>query len=248
MSKYATLKNAPIAEAVLEIMVQLKDGFEITNLKTIHDQIKERYPEIKERKYVKGGLDLHDKGKPILLPTTGGTDGFILRSPTEKKVIQTRVDGFAFNKLNPYENWSTFSKESRELWKLYLSIANPIKISRISLRYINRIEVPLPISDFSEFILTNPEIAPGLPQGVSNFFMRFEILKEDIPANAVIIVAMEQPTASNKLPLILDIDVICNHDYTNSMDKMWDDFEKLRNLKNEFFFKSITQKTRELFS
>jgi len=71
--------------------------------------------------------------------------------------------------------------------------------------------------------------------------------KKEIPATAVIIVTMDKPTEPDKLSLILDIDVFRSKDYLENMDEMWDDFEKLRNLKNEFFFKSITEKAKELF-
>jgi len=114
MSKYPTLKNAPITEAVFEIIVQLENSFEITTLEKIHDQIKERYPELKKRQYLRTGLDLQDEDKPVPLTPIGGTDGFLFRSTTEKKVVQARLDGFAFNKLKPYENWSTFCQEGRE--------------------------------------------------------------------------------------------------------------------------------------
>lgn len=247
MSKYPTLKNAPITEAVFEIGVQLQNNFQITVFEKIHDEIKDRYPELKKIQYLRTGLDFQDKDKPVPLAPIGGTAGFLFRSSIEKKVAQAKLDGFAFNKLRPYENWGAFYKEGRELWELYFRIAKPIEIKRISLRYINRIDVPLPIKDFSEFILTNPQIAPELPQEVSNFFMRLEMQKEEIPATAVIIVTTGKQTEPDKLPLIVDIDVFRSHDYFGNMDEMWKDFEKLRNLKNEMFFKSITEKAKELF-
>jgi uncharacterized protein (TIGR04255 family) len=246
MNKYPTLKNAPITEAVFEIGAQLQNNFEIKVFKEFHDQIKDRYPESKKIQYLRTGLDFRDKDKPVPLAPIGGTAGFLFQSIIEKKVAQAKLDGFAFNKLKPYENWEAFYKEGRNLWELYFRIAKPIKIKRISLRYINRIEAPLPIKDFSEFILTNPQIAPGLPQAVSHFFMKLELQNEAIPAIASIIVTMDKQTKPNKLPLILDIDVSRNNDYEN-MAEMWSDFEKLRNLKNEIFFKSLTEKAKELF-
>jgi uncharacterized protein (TIGR04255 family) len=53
-------------------------------------------------------------------------------------------------------------------------VARPTKVTRIAVRYVNRIEIPAGV-DFKEYILTGPEIAHGIPQTLDNFFMRLEI-------------------------------------------------------------------------
>ncbi len=126
-------------------------------------------------------------------------------------------------------------------------IAKPIIVDRIALRYINRIEIPLPFGDFSEYILTNPQIAPGLPQGLTHFFMRLEIPNDKINAIAIITQTTQKPTTSQKLPLIFDVNTIKADSYKGEMTEIWHDFTKLRNFKNEIFFSSITEKTRDLF-
>jgi uncharacterized protein (TIGR04255 family) len=114
------------------------------------------------------------------------------------------------------------------------------------LRYINRIEIPLPIKDFKEYILGIPDIPPKLPQELAHFFIQFTILNRNIEANAIITLTMEEPT-NNKLPIIFDIDVFRDNIYMNNETKIWDDFESLRIFKNDIFFNSITKKTEELF-
>jgi len=185
---------------------------------------------------------------PFSIPTTGGPDVFFFRSPTDKKVVQARLDGFTFNKLKPYEDWEKFRDEGRELWGTYLDIANPIRANRISLRYINRIEAPLPFKDFNEYILTSPQVAPELPQALSTFFMRIQIPFNEQMALATIVQTMEEPTENQKLPLIIDIDVVRQSNFTkDTFDTMWDEFGELRNIKNDIFFNSITDKAKELF-
>lgn len=237
--------NAPITEAVIEILVQLSKKITINDLTKCHDSLKNRFPELVEQKQITASFQLGKK--PPTLPSQESTIGYLLKSPQDKKVIQSRLNGFAFSKLKPYENWEKFRAEAHELWKVYREIANPLKITRISLRYINKIEVPCPFKDFNEYILTNPQIAPNLPQALSTFFLRLEIPNYDIPAKAILIQTMEKPTQDKKLPLILDIDVIRENEYIRNMDDVWTDFESLRDFKNEIFFNSITDKTKELF-
>ena len=133
------------------------------------------------------------------------------------------------------------------LWELYNKVVKPISVDRIALRYINRIEIPLPFDDFSEYILTNPQIAPGLPQTLSHFLMRIEIPNDEIGAIAIITLTIKKPTETQKLPLIFDIDAIKAASYTDKKPDMWNDFSLLRHFKNEIFFNSITEKTKELF-
>ena len=245
MDIYETFPNAPITEAVIEILVQLSKNITINDLIKCHDSLKDRFPEVVEQKRIKAGFQLGKK--PSTLSSEESTIGYLLKSSQNQKVMQSRLNGFAFSKLKPYENWKRFCAEAHELWKVYRGIANPLKITRISLRYINKIEVPYPFKDFNEYILTNPQIAPKLPQAVSTFFMRLEIPNYDIPAKAILIQTMEKPTQDKKLPLILDIDVMRENEYIRNMDDVWADFENLRDFKNEIFFNSITDKAKELF-
>ena len=247
MRKYELFPNPPITESVLEILVKLPNTINIETFKKSHkDLLSERFPESLELREFSAGVKISKE--PSLLPPKNTAIGYHFKSTPNNKLVQFRLNGFAFNKLKPYHNWRSFSSEAKELWVLYRKIAKPMKITRISLRYINRIEVPFPFRDFNEYILTNPQIAPKLPQSVSSFFMRLEVPNDDIPAIAIIIQTMEKPTKDKKLPLILDIDVIREFEYNKkNISKIWKDFEELHDFKNDIFFNSITDKTKELF-
>jgi uncharacterized protein (TIGR04255 family) len=242
--EYEVFKNAPITEAVLELLVLPAEETKMEILVPFHEPIKERFPKIEQAKEVRGGFKVgigsesFFEEKPI---------GYLFRSHQENKVIQARINGFAFSKLKPYENWDSFRSEASDLWKSYAEMTRPQKILRISMRYINRIEIPLPMRDFEEYILTHLQIAPDLPQAISQFFIRFEIPNSEIPATAAIIQTIENVTDKNRLPLIFDIDVIKENEYPLHSPEVWTDFEKLHNFKNEIFFSSITEKTKELF-
>lgn len=246
MNEYTVFPNAPITEALLDIRVELPEDVTLAKLEIFHGFVKERFPEKQERVSFTAGFKLSPAG-PEVLPTSGRPDGYLFRSPNEKKIVQARLDGFTFNKLKPYENWKVFRSEARELWNFYFQITNPIKITRIALRYINLIEIPLPMKNFKEYILTLPEIAPKLPQALAHFFIQLVIPNPDIEATAIITQTIGNSPNSQRLPLILDIDVFREVIYIDNKVEMWDEFEKLRTLKNDIFFNSITEKTKELF-
>ena len=243
--KYPTLINAPINEAVLDIRTQLPKDITLKDLVPFYEGVKTRFPNKRERVSFQGGFQLVD-GKPVTMSPSGGPDGYLFESLSEKKIVQVRLDGFTFNKLKPYENWKNFHTEARELWNLYRTITNPEKIIRLALRYINRIEIPLPIKDFKDYILTVPEVAPTLPQGLSHYFMRLLIPNEKIKATATVTETMEMTNSGQTLAMIFDIDVWKEADYLPDSTNHWRDFQKLRAFKNQIFFESITNKTKEL--
>lgn len=242
---YTIFPNAPITEAILDIRAELPETVKLEDLVAFQNSIRGRFPEKKERYLYEAGLQFSQEGVSTT-PPQQKIDGYLFESLAEKKVVQARLDGFTFNKLKPYENWEVFCKEGRELWNLYSQIAHPTKVIRIALRYINRIEIPLPLKDFEEYILTFPQIAPTLPQAVARFLMQLVIPNTSIEANGIITIAVENVT-DQKLSLIFDIDVSRASSYVDNKEDIWSDFEKLRIFKNEIFFKSITDKTKELF-
>ncbi len=246
-NKYPTLKNAPIQEALIDIRAKLPQDTKLTDLLQFHEQVREGFPNKRERVSFQGGFQVVD-GKPVSMPSSGGADGYLFESPKENKIVQARLDGFTLNKLKPYENWRVFQAEARKLWNLYSSIAKPEKVVRIALRYINRIEIPLPIENFKDYIVTVPEIAPALPQGLSHFFMRLLIPNEGIKATATVTETMELMNEGKTLAIIFDIDVWENTDYLADSDAIWRDFNKLRVFKNQVFFESITDRTKEMLN
>ncbi len=57
---------------------------------------------------ITAGVKVSPEGAETL-PSSGGPDGYLFRSPNEKKVVQVRLDGFTFNKLKPYDKMGTIS-------------------------------------------------------------------------------------------------------------------------------------------
>lgn len=244
--EFKTFPNAPIVEAVLDIQVDLPDGTTLDQVSSFHDHVKERFPEKEDRTNAGAVIKLSSQGA-FVETDSAKPIGYLYRSKETMKIVQARLDGFAFNKLKPYESWDAFRTEARELWNVYRKVVKPVKIRRIALRYINRIELPLPFDNFKEYILTVPEIAPTLPQGLAHYLMRLVIPNPEIGATAVIHEVMEQPTGTQQLPIIFDIDVYKMVTYTEENDIIWNEYEQLRIFKNDIFFDSITDKTQELF-
>lgn len=248
MARPVHLRKAPITEALLDVQVRLAGSPSYESLLAFAEVIASDYPQKTVRQEFKAQIAIGDGPEsPVVQAGDRVSTGYMLRSADGTQVVQARINGFSFSRLRPYTTWEDVSGEARRLWALYASIAQPVAITRIGLRYINRITIPLPFSTFGEYIRTVPEIAPGLPQGLQHFFMHLAVPIPDQPIVVLINQTIDQQgQALGSVPLIFDIDAFQTEGYDPSGNDLWSAFDVLRTLKNDFFFRSITQKTVEL--
>lgn len=246
MTKQEHLARAPIVEAVLAVSATLPDTVDQARLAGFQDRLGGQYPSKQTRVAWSSQIELKSD-KPPVTRTSGGPVGYLFTSGDGTQVVQALKEGFAFSRLPPYPDWASFSQEALTLWGKFSEYTSPTKVNRVGLRFINRILLPLPIPDFKEYLLTVPEIAPELPQGLSSFLFRLVIPIEKAKATAIIIETIEDvDKGSDSLPLILDIDVFRVGALPMSADKLRPIFDQLCEIKDQVFFKSLTDKAKEL--
>lgn len=240
------LQRAPITEALIDIRVQLAPEVGLENLGRLHDEVRDDYPTQDERRLVHAAFRMDPKKGAQVNAPPPAVDGYVFKSVDGKQVFQARLDGFTVNRLRPYQTWDCLRKEAIRLWDIYTKTAQPIRIKRLALRYINRIELPLPAGELGQWLLTLPAVAPTLPQLLEGYFVRLVIPFDD--ENVRVIVNQTLEAESEKtLPVILDIEALQDRD-TLDAGEIWNRFEVLRNIKNKVFFESITRKTEALLS
>lgn len=241
-------KNPPITEAIIDIKCDIPRSTNLALLESFQNGIEDIFPDKKERQAWSGEINLTEGNAPELLTPSLAIDGYLFTSPTENKIVQSRIDGFTFNKLKPYSMWNDFSEEAKYLWNRYVKIASPVKVQRIGLRYINNIEIPSVAFNTKDYILTGPELAPGIPSSMSDYFFRVVIPHEEENFSAIITQTIDTTNQQEgKSNIIFDIDVFTNTEFDPNNEDIWIFLEKMHDYKNKIFFCSITEKTKELF-
>jgi uncharacterized protein (TIGR04255 family) len=246
-SSFPTLRRAPITEATIDIQVSLPPDIDLEKLRAFRRGLEQRFPLVEER--VRAAVSfLMNKAAPPEMTSQGPTpDGLLMRSESEALVVQARLDGFSLNKLAPYAKWDALRGQAQELWTRYLDIAHPLTVNRLAVRYINRIELQ-PGVDFKESILTVPEIAPGVPQGLPEYFMRL-VIPHESGATAIVTEASLPPTSHSLPAMLFDIDVFrFTAIPASDFGGIWSILEDLRAYKNVIFFNSITPKQMEKYA
>lgn len=236
--------HAPITEAIIDLRVRLPESIQIDDLERLHDSFREDYPYKMGRSIARGKFEM---GASVSASASGEPVGFLFKSGDEKQICQVRRDAFSLSRLAPYDCWESFRDEARRLWKIYRRDLRPQEIERMAVRYINRIDLPLPLEDLSEYLQTFPQIAGDLPQALSGLFMQLTIPHGDIQSTLILTEALIDPVRTGVASIVLDIDLFRAEEAPSEDDALWDFFEVLHERKNAVFEGCITAKTRELF-
>lgn len=252
--------NPPITEAIFDIIVNLRDDFNYEELLTFQEDIKESFPNIQKRMALQGGFEFNlekpEEINPQLFSISNQPEGYIFVSNDQKRIIQAKLEGFTFSKLKPYQSWKDFYGEAYQLWQKYVEITSPLKVVRLALRYVNKIIIPIPEEggiELKQYIKTLPEIPSDLSVAIESYFMQLVLSHTQYqPSRAIInqtIGQMLENDEGNKAyPLIFDIDVFQEVNLSPNDKEIKNIFEaNLKCFREDIFFNSITEKTKELF-
>jgi uncharacterized protein (TIGR04255 family) len=232
-------ERAPISEALIDIRVTARDDLDPSDLKLFSESWPERFPICQLQ--LQSEIRVDAAGGTMALESNSGTLGYAFINSDNDKVAQVQTGGFSFSKLPPYQGWNHLLTEFQELWSTYLELSRPHIISRLGLRFINRIPLPancrIEISDYLNF---NPN-SPGDLGEMSEFFMRTVIHHPSTPGITGA-VAVASDSANERFMFIFDIDVfIANANLSPQSSEIWLKLEQLRDYKNDIFFGGITQ-------
>lgn len=245
MSPQIHYANAPITEAIIDLRVTPVDGVDRALLK-LNEKLSQGYPQQEELFEAVGPLAVGPRGGSASVQQT--PLGWKFSNADQKQIVQSRINGFTFSRLAPYERWEPFRNEARRLWNVYREQLNPSAVARIAVRYINRIDLPGDSVDLKEFFRTSPEIAPELPQQLDGYFMQLKFAYPEAGGHCLINQTIVPPARENVVSVVLDIDLFRSQGLPQLEDEIWECFAVLHEGKNAIFEACITDPTRRLFS
>jgi uncharacterized protein (TIGR04255 family) len=136
------LSRDPIQEAVFDFRAS---GTAITSgaeFEKVGSLLSTSFPKLEVRRKLATKIEFNE-GKLVTTNEDEGFFGLFLKSDDDQTIAQFRPNGFTLNRLKPYTGWDSLLPRVLELWDTYVSIAKPEHVSRIALRYINRLDVPV---------------------------------------------------------------------------------------------------------
>lgn len=236
MAEQRPLARPPLREAVIDF--RAGEALEATLLPALDDIEVEGF---ESRKAMHEGhfvLEL-SQAQPTPRTVKDTRIGVRLENADASRVVQMRLNGFTFSILKRYVSWDEFVTEAKVHWSKYLLATDLRLLSRVALRYINVIELPLIEVSFDDYLTAAPQVPPGLPQGISSFLQRVVVPFPTSGLTAIVTQALEPPTPTG-VPVILDIDVFSEQTVSTTADELWMLLSGLRKAKNDIFFSYVT--------
>jgi len=237
--------KSPLVEALLDIRVQASEDDIMSKLAAVGDAEQTRYPNRSKRFELSAPMVLTiGEGEPESSAVQVDWVGYTFASEDGRHLFHAQKNGFTCNHLTPYSGWAAFREEARQLWTTYLHIATPASITRIALRYINKIDLPGG-SEFSHYFKTYPEVSADMPQLLAGLLMRLVIPHLDIGATLILHQSMLNPQEDGTTPIILDLDLFKFVDLRADSDELWDWIEQLHDREFASFEACLTDKMKE---
>ncbi len=246
-------RNAPITEALIDLRIAHGQDFSLDDLEALGEVIADRYPVQESMYLLSGQISIQQPGDPMQAKTAQQHDGFRFTSKNKQQILQARIDRFTFSTLAPYDRWESFRDEARRLWELYRSAAKVESVTRVAVRYINRIDIPTGgVVQLQDYLRTYPEVSADMPhRTIANFFMQTQFWQEDLDCVVIINEApASSPNEATTTSIRLDLDLFREQfgEPWRADETVWEFLEQLHDRKNEIFEASITDATRRLIT
>ena len=253
MSKHQMYRNPPIEEAICEFQFKPSQDWNLTVPGKFHMNLATEYPgKPQTRRVVNISLRAHSDQAPNLGYDEGSAR---VQMPTEdkKRMVSIGRDVLSIHMLRPYHDttrgseigWLEFRSRIKNALEAYWKVVHPKGVSKVGMRYINKIVVPEKTARIESYIKCVVPVVTGLPDYPSNFVSRAEYPFDD----GVRLVVSQGTTGSptDNVGFLLDLDVVWEAPEPVSLPDALEKAEMLRDRERQAFETVITDLAREAF-
>lgn len=246
-SSYA---RPPIIEAVIELRFRELLGTE--ELARVSERFGEAYPDQRKETETEVTITPDPTGRPIT-QTRGTFQNFLRASQDQREALVLKPAAMAVVDRAPYAGWSAFFDRFKRDWRIWTGLAGSRQITRIGMRTINRIDIPMRTSkevvhqeDYVKVHVQSPEEVYG---PTSEYEARAVYSLGSIGGHFLLrtTVLGPPPPVPGHLSVLLDFDLVRETEPPQDENDLMTLLATMRAEKNKIFEAAITDKARELF-
>jgi uncharacterized protein (TIGR04255 family) len=239
-------RRPPITEAVVEL--RLADPIGIDEVDKIKDRLSDEYPvppQVMQNVSIIAGPGNQNRAQVEF-------GAYRMSSLDAANVAIIGRQHIAASRLAPYTGWEEFIAHARRNWAVWRKVAGWREVTRIGVRYINRIDVPSPnetpvaIDGYLAFRPVFPQFDGA--QAVDTFAINGQMGIANSPFRLILNAGSTPSPLVRNVSFLLDIDISREGNLPHNDDGLWALIDEIRDLKNRVFEASITDLSRELFS
>jgi uncharacterized protein (TIGR04255 family) len=238
-------KRPPIVEAVIEVQVGTPIAKE--TLDKLQRQFLENYPAPPQME-TQYDFQLSEEKANF----QARLSAYKLTSADGANIVLIGPSRIGTVRLAPYEGWDAFVTRARDNWDLWKRAVGWQRITRIGVRYINRIDIPNPSEapiELAEYSTVSPRMPTGIGlSAMGNFTVNTVAAIGNAGHQLILNVgAMPSPLVKTQ-SFMLDIDVSLDQGLPQNDEGLWSVVNGIREIKNTIFEACVTPKSRHLFS
>lgn len=237
-------KQPPITEAVIEI--RFAAPIDASRLAEISSDLRAQYPYEQQVTDVRVQLYL----VPQATPTAGTIErpGHRLSSLDQTQILLLWPENFIVSQLTPYPGWDEFFERFRRDWTKWKRLIGYQKITRIGVRYINRIDIPFsgPLVEYEQYINVYPHL-PEVFTNVRGYGVQAQLQLADMDCMLTLNSLSVPSPLLGHAAFIVDLDIANEINPPQNDEAIYELLNRIRLKKNEIFEACITPRARELF-
>lgn len=232
--------NPPVIEAICEFRLTPDTNWDITIPGLFYEKVKEHFPH-REQRIVQEIEVIQDSQS--LQQQLRTSERILLFAENRSLLIQLGPRLLVVNALKPYPTWAGFKPKIEEAFGALSTTIELKGLQRVGLRYINRIEMPLPQLDLARYFQFYLYLGPNLPQNTDNFFAWADFVYADGRDRC----RVQLKSVPDHIAVILDIDYFLSKEKGVPETEAINWIEEAHNRVEEVFEGCVTDQLRDLF-
>jgi len=245
-SKWQELPHPPVVLALFQVKFR-QEVVDWDIVKRIEGCIIEQYPVCVVHNQSKFSISspLQVGCQTVKADTDTKIIGYTFSTKDQKVKLNIEQGTVTYHDERKYAGWDHFKSSISSFLSLISPIISDSIIQCVSIRFINKFVLPdfkNPL-DYTNIIISSAvEIEHAYPVSKYSFKLFHEIPETNIKGW----VNHSLDNVDGKLNYIFDIDILNHENIVYDQDTIMDMLEKMRDVKNEIFFETLTEKTLSL--
>jgi uncharacterized protein (TIGR04255 family) len=245
-------EKPPLVEALCEFRFSADEAWDWTIPGIVYERVKADYPEKRQESVLEVPLPQGPDGAFAGVKT--GISKMQFFSSDKSSLVQVGPDLLAVNAVpqgpaHPYAGWERFKVEVLRHLAIYREIARPKSLTRVGVRYINRVVVPTGEKfSLERYFRVLPSLPTGLPQVISTILVNIEVPFEEPSGTLRFIFGSASADEAEKAHFLLDMEMYLSGDQLPAIDAVGDWLDKAHACVEAAFDASFTEEThRDIF-
>ena len=242
-------RNPPIEEAICDVRFAPGPETDFTAPARFYESIKSSYPgKPHYQQLVAAGIAVPPQPAGVQIAMRQEGAKVLFPSQDGRHLVGLGMNALSIHGLKPYSGWEEFRSRIDQSINAYQSAAAPNGVTRLAVRYINRVQVQTSTANVADYLTAAPRLSREFPTTLSAFLTRLESVYTDRPIQLTVTIGTAEPSSPGATAWLLDIEV--SHEWASeplALRSVMDQIDDLRRRERDAFESLITDKCREVF-